>query len=365
MQYKDNWEETKQRFDAWYRRQKTDGPLLNLNVIRDKPLTDMRIEESFTDYCDMHLNPDKKFSRTINFFNTVKFAAEGYPQFGIDMGAGSMALYLGAEPQFTKDTVWFEHIEDKYDTLLPLKYDSENIWWKKHLEIIERQVELVKGTDIIVNIPDIIENIDILSALRSPQVMCFDLYDYPDEVHNAISQLGELYNIYYDAIYDRVKTPDGCSSFTYLGLYGTGKTAKIQCDIAAMLSPGQFRDFVLPSLKNQCKFLDNTVFHLDGPECICHVDALMEIDELSAVQWMPGAGKPQQADPVWYDLYRKIVSAGKGILIDFFSYSLEDGIEHADRLIKEFGKDTFYFHFPLMSEKDADNLLLKAEKHWK
>ena len=45
-----------------------------------------------------------------------------------------------------------------------------------------------------------------------------------------------------------------------------------------------------------------------------HLDALLEIKELNAIQWTPGVGEPQGGSPKWYDLYRKIIAGGKSIM---------------------------------------------------
>lgn len=96
---------------------------------------------------------------------------EGFPNLSMDLGAGSIALYLGSEPVFKPDTVWFSHCIEEYGQVLPLRYDPENPWLKKHLEIIRRAVELARDTDILINIPDLIENIDILGRCRIPDLL--------------------------------------------------------------------------------------------------------------------------------------------------------------------------------------------------
>ena len=58
----------------------------------------------------------------------------------------------------------------------------------------------------------------------------------------------------------------------------------------------------MPSLQQQCQKLDYTLYHLDGPDAIKHLDALMEIEELDALQWTPGAGKPDGGDELWYPI---------------------------------------------------------------
>lgn len=367
IQFKNNWEETQQRFDAWFRREKTGRPLINGFTLRDPgEIPGPKLEElPFDDDTDLYLNADKRFARCYNFYQYYKNVGEGFPNMSMDLGAGSIALYLGSEPVFKPDTVWFSHCIEEYDQALPLRYDPENRWLKKHLEIIRRAVELAKDTDIMINIPDLIENIDILAAMRDPQTCCYDLYDYPDELHQALQNIEDVYMNYFDDFYNEVKRPDGSNSYTAFQIMGTGKTGKIQCDFGALLSPPQFDEYVLPSLKRQSEQLDNVLFHLDGPECICHVDSLMTVDNIAAIQWTPGARNPFEGDECWDDLYAKIRAADKGLWLGMGGYPFEEAVARADRLVKKFGAKGFYFHFPTMTPEQADALLLKAEREWK
>ncbi len=366
IQLKNNWEETIQRFDAWFQHKNTGRPLMNLYAYRDparSPYSKLH-EEPFEDARDMFLNTDKQFARLMNWYTWVEPMAEAFPQFSMNMGAGSLALYLGSEPIFSPDTLWFTHFIKDYDESLPLKYNPDNVWWKKHLEIIRRQLELVKDTDILVCIPDLIENIDILSAMRDPQTCCFDLYDYPDEVHEALQNISDVYMTYYDTIYNMVKTPGNVSAYTAFNILGTGKTAKIQCDFAALLSPKLFDEYILPSLKRQCDDIPNTMYHCDGPEELCHIDSLMSIEKLGALQWTPGARNPKAGDERWYELYTKVRDADKGIWVGLSDYSPEEAIAMADKLVKKFGPAGLYFQFPYMTREMAEGLLIKADREW-
>jgi hypothetical protein len=55
------------------------------------------------------------------------------------------------------------------------------------------------------------------------------------------------------------------------------------------------------------------MYHLDGNEQFRHLDALLEIEELDAIEWTPNANLPLGGDPQWYDLYRRILDAGKSV----------------------------------------------------
>jgi hypothetical protein len=119
----------------------------------------------------------------------------------------------------------------------------------------------------------------------------------------------------YDRVYDIIKLEDGSAAFEAYKLWGPGKTAKVQCDAAAMFSPKMFRRFVVPFLREQCAYLDYSMYHLDGQEQFCHLDALLEIEELDAIEWTPNANLPLGGDSQWYDLYRRILDAGKSVQV--------------------------------------------------
>ncbi len=118
----------------------------------------------------------------------------------------------------------------------------------------------------------------------------------------------------YERIRQRVADPWGGTTWACFRIWGAGRTAKVQCDSSAGFSPSMFRRFVVPALSEQCRWLDNSLYHLDGLQCIVHVDELLSIPELDAIQWTAGAGRPGGGDPSWYPLYRRIMAGGKGVM---------------------------------------------------
>ena len=287
-----------------------------------------KITRDYREYCETHW-----------------FLEDAFPAANLNLGPGSMALYLGSEPIFAEDTLWYKECIEDWDTYGSIEYDPDNRWWRLHYDMI-KTAKALAGDDFLVTIPDIIENLDILSALRGPQNLCFDLIDRPDTVKAAVGRIDDLYFNYYDAMYDIVKESDGSSAYTAFRIWGPGRTAKIQCDFCAMMSPDHFREFVLPSLKRQCGRLDNSIYHLDGPDAIKHVPALMEIERLNGLQWTCGAGQPDGACERWYPIYDQVREAGKALWIAFGDGGPKDWVDGGIRLIKRYGPDCFYFIFP-------------------
>ena len=349
--YCENWERIKERFIAWWRHEPIGYPLMRI-VAAGKSAHDITPVEAFDNAEDMHLNAAKIVENYRNYCKTHWFLEDSYPAVNIDIGPGSMALYLGSEPGFANDTVWFGECIDNWDTFPGIVYDPQNRWWVRHLDMV-RTAKALAGDDFLINIPDLMENLDIISALRGPQNLCYDLLDCPEVIAKAVGKVDELFFTYYDAMYDIVKGADGSSSFTHFYVWGPGKTAKIQCDFSALMSPGQFREFVLPSLRGQCKKLDNSVYHLDGPDAIKHVPALMEIDKLNALQWTCGAGQPDGGCERWHPIYDQVRAADKALWVHFYDGNAKDWVESGKRLIKRYGPDSLYFIFPEFDSREA------------
>jgi hypothetical protein len=86
-----------------------------------------------------------------------------------------------------------------------------------------------------------------------------------------------------------------------------------QNDFSCMVSPAMYREFFLDTITAECAHLDDLCYHLDGPDALGHLDALLEIDTLNAVQWVPGAGREDNRR--WLPVLRKILEAGKGAIL--------------------------------------------------
>lgn len=261
------------------------------------------------------------------------------------------------------NTIWFTECSDYWNQGKYLEFNPDNYWWNHHLELIKKAHHISRN-DFLISIPDIIENIDVLSNMRSPQNLCYDLVDKPIQLKANINQIDNMYFKYYDEMYDIVKLDDGSSCYTAFYIWGPGKTAKVQCDFSALISAPHFREFILPCLQKHCSQLDNTLYHLDGIDAVRHLDSLIEIKELNALQWTPGAGKADGASEQWYPIYEKVLNAGKSLWISIYDGSMENWIEGVDKIVKTFGNRGMYFIFPVIDEEDAKRLIAIAEDKW-
>ncbi len=365
MLSKHNWADTQKKWAAYWKRQNAGTPLMHIVARREDKVDAVRAEAlKSRDMQDKYLDAARIAERYRYYCETSEFLAESFPNVSVDFGPGSMAAYLGCEIDFQPRTVWFEPFVTNWADVPPLAFDPGAKWFDRHIHLF-RDVRALAGDDFYVAIPDIIENLDILASMRGAQELIFDMMDEPEEVAERVRQVTGAYFDYYDRFYDLAKDKDGASCFTTFQIWGPGRTAKLQCDFSAMISPTQFREFVQESLDQQTKKLDSVLYHLDGPDAIRHLDAIMEIGGIDALQWTSGDYAPDGAHEEWFHIYDKAVAAGKGLWVKVYGGPMEEQIARVDRLVRRYGTNALFLYFSPMPTADADRLLAHAERNWK
>lgn len=240
------------------------------------------------------------------------YGAEAHPRFDPQLGPGNLATFIGSEPRYTADTVWYDPCIDDPDGHPPLAFDPANRHFRAQLAIIDAGLAAGRGR-WPVTFPDLIENVDILVSLRGMERLLEDMLDRPGWVEEQVAAVNRIYVEVYDLLREKLADARGGTHWGAFCLYGEGRTAKVQCDASAAFGPPQFRRFVAPALAEQCRWLDHSLYHLDGTQCLCHLDELLAIDSLDAVEWTPQAGRPTGGDPSWHPIYRRILAAGKAV----------------------------------------------------
>ncbi len=382
--YKLDWDKTKEKFRNYWDHKNTGRPLMcviarrpeveqfsdgtpveggYLDQICQGKYYNMPEELKWKDMEDKYQNAQRIVDRYRYFCETHAFLGESFPNLNIDFGPGSLAAYLGSDIGFKEDTVWFKKCLDSWDGVPKLQFDPENKWFKKHLQLAKDCRELA-GKDFYVDMPDLMENIDVLASLRGAQDVLMDLLDEPEKVGERIKEVTDCYYDYYNRFYNVIKDEEGGNAYTVFQIWGPGRTVKLQCDFSAMMAPDDFRTYIQPSLKAQSEKADHVLYHLDGPAAIKHMDALMEIDGIDALQWTSGDAGPDGTLPDWDVIYDKAIAAGKSIWVKVYSGEFEDWIRNVDRIVKKYGSHSLFLLFPEMSMEQAVYLLDYAEKNW-
>ena len=357
--WKENWEETRTHFVDWWNHEGLVVGMWGAPPLDGAPHEETQPPPDSGSIRDHYVDAGYRAARNHNDLAHRAFPADILPISNTDLGPGSLALFLGSEPGFSKDTVWFEPCIQDSDTpedLPPFQFDASNAWWQVTEATLKRCAERGRGK-YLVGCPDLVENVDILASLREPQTLLMDMIERPEWVEQKVAEINQVWFDAYQRIYDIIKLPDGSSAFGPFLIWGPGKTAKLQCDASAMFSPEMFQRFVVPSLTEQCRWLDHSLYHLDGTQAICHLDALLAIEELDAIEWTPQAGIEAGGHPRWHDMFKRILDAGKSVQVVGVQ---TDGIVP---LLDAIGGQGVYVMTGFASTQDADEVLRTVEPY--
>ncbi len=80
-----------------------------------------------------------------------------------------------------------------------------------------------------------------------------------------------------------------------------------------MMSPAQFRRWVMPALEEEAALVRHHVYHWDGPGALVHTDALVASPAIHTLSYVPGEGRGTCADYV--DLYQRVQAGGKAVQV--------------------------------------------------
>lgn len=250
-----------------------------------------------------------------NLQNT-KLYGDAFPICTPDLGPDLFAACLGLELEFGQDTSWAIHNMALCDPqqYQKLEISPDNPYFRKIVELTEAFCEQSRGR-FFVGIADLHPGADGLVALRSPQQLCFDAIDFPEFIPKASMDLFQEFKRIFEALF-AITTASEQGSSNWMNVWHPAKQYVTSCDFSALISCDMFREQCLEELNAQLDYLDASIFHLDGPGALKHLDTLLALPKLKGVQWVYGAGQPTAAH--WLDVLHKIQEAGKIVHIDAY-----------------------------------------------
>lgn len=311
MRYKKDWEAAKKRLTAFWDQDIVDRCCISVKVfenfddpmIRLVPGTDAERLQHWTD-------PERIICRNRAWMEHTYYGGEAFPAIFVDLGAGGHAGFFKGEKHYFGDSVWFFPSLNDPDAL---EFDENSFMYRKTLELAKAYAEDSRG-EYMVSMPDTSGNIDALSHLMGPEELLPAMIEEPEAVQRALRKIQSAYERIHSEVYDIVKDiNEGGSVVDWLSVWAPGFMAQMQSDASVMISNPMFKEFILPELQRQCTFLEYPLYHFDGIEQIRHLDDLLSIPNLKAIQWTQVAGQPSCLE--FIPQLRKIQAAGKSLII--------------------------------------------------
>jgi hypothetical protein len=307
-----DWERVKERWEHWWAGGCLDRPLLQLSAPRDgAPAAEpwrggqATEEERWTDI-------DFAIHATEHDLRATWRGGESLPALAsykspLGMSAGG-ALLFGCTASFAEDTVWVDPLPGG----VPAQLRPDPARRARLLDCFARAGRSSRGRFWI---RESFGNHagDTLAALRGTERLLVDLLEDPATVRRGLEQVTDIYQDILDEAWPLV-SPGVIGLEGWLSTAGTwspGVNFCADCDVSCMVSPRQFEDVFLPPLVRAMRAADHVIYHLDGTDALRHLDALLALPEVEAIQWVPGAGR--EAILQWVPLVRRIQAAGRSV----------------------------------------------------
>ena len=322
LENKPDFGQAMQRVEAWFAGAMLDRPPVRFmahNAFLDTgaDLAGLTAEERRARWLD----PEYQIDRFLLSIEGRTFHGETFPVYWPNLGPDVYAALYGAPLHFGEVTSWSTPIVHDWDDLDQLSFSFDNPYFQKLEELTRHALERCEG-QFMVGYTDLHPGLDCAAAWRDPQQLCIDMIDSPEQV----SRLAELAIADFEAIYDHFDAllkAAGQLSVSWMGIPSYGRMHIPSCDFANLISPAMFCQFGLPILEREVRTMTHNVFHVDGKRVARHLDAILSVPQVHAVQWVQGVGDDQ---PImqWTPLIQRLQARGVPVIVDLSKHELDD-----------------------------------------
>ena len=303
-----DWEQRLARQDAFWQREIIDRPVVHITVPKQTPVRPYprsrhgcpRDRWMDAEYCAEHA--------LATVMNT-EYLGDALPRVSPDLGPDLFSAFFGCELEFDDETSWSRPNLLEWSAVDQVRFGTENAYWQTIVEVTELLLEVGRGS-FYTAFPDLHAGADAIAAFRDPMQLNLDLHDNPEAVASLLDYVTRTYLDVYDFLYQKLTNARQAIS-TWANQVSARRWFIPQCDFSCMVSPKMFQDFFVPDLVRELRHYEVSIYHLDGPGALKHLDTLLEIPELTAIQGVYGAGNGRCSD--WLPVYRRIQEAGKGL----------------------------------------------------
>jgi hypothetical protein len=322
LEGKPDFEMSMKRIYAWYEGEVIDRVPLRFSA-HNSFVSEKHANRNWKDIKDKWFDVEFQVESFIKSIEGKKFLAETFPVYWPNLGPNVFAAFYGSRLEYDEVTSWAGHCIQDWEDLYRLRLNVESEYFKKIEELMECALERC-GSRFMVGYTDLHPGLDCVAAWRDTQKLLFDFYDNPGEVKEAIeiavSDFQKVYD-HFDSMLKRKKQ----LSITWMGIPSFGKMHIPSCDFSAMLSNQDFIEYCLPVLHREVKPMTHNIFHLDGKDVARHIDTILEVPEIQAIQWVQGVGE-EKPIMMWIPLIQKIRAAGKSVVVDLDKSELDEFI---------------------------------------
>ncbi|NMA64879.1 MAG: hypothetical protein GX957_01390 [Clostridiaceae bacterium] len=338
-----NWETTKKRWSAWWECDLYDRPVMKVTA----PVANKKEDIVFDDPADRWFKIENLVKENVRKMENTIYGGEAVPYFETNWSV-AFALPFGCQAQINEHTAWCEPLSPDESGYPKLEYDRNGEWYNWILENHKTACESSNNRYYVTAGMWGNHAGDILLSIRGSEELMIDIAENFDWVKSAIGTITDMQKEMFEKLMamDHLTGLEG--TMNYIGCWSPKRTLSFDCDVSCMVSPENYVELFLNPMLDIMEMIDHPIYHLDGPDALRHLDAILAVPKLKAVQWVPGAGKEEITQ--WYPAIRKIQEAKKAVII----YTTP---EEAYQVLKDLSPEGLCICTECSSEEEMEKLL--------
>ncbi len=322
LESKPDFEQALQRIAAWYEQQLIDRPPVRFTRHNaEYEAADGVWKPDWHDLKDKWFDEEYQIERFLKQVRGKHYLGETFPIYWPNLGPNVFAALYGCHLEFAEVTSWAMPVLENYDQAVKLDWHSEYLL---KLDSLTRAALEVCHGQFLVGYTDLHPGLDWLAAVRGTEPLLLDMVDRPEQLPPFLARCTTDFLALYDH-FDHLLKAARQPSVTWMGIPSFGQMHIPSCDFAAMISPRYFKKFALPALLTEVQHMTHNIFHVDGKGVARHLDVILDMPNVQAIQWVQGVGDDL---PImqWVPLIKRVQAAGKSIVVDLGPAELEDFI---------------------------------------
>ena len=312
-----NTNESLERVMRWFHHEPTDrAPIRFWDCHSEQSNSLEVVKRKMSDYPDLKAYWFDAEARVSDYMERIKgkeFFGESFPVYYPNLGPGVYASFFGVELVYGETTSWTKHVRGGSSAidLNHLKFDVKSETFEQIGKMTAAAVKKASGS-FIVGYTDLHPSMDCVADFVGSEQLCVDLYECPDKVKEISGLACDSFPFVLEHF---SKSLAGFPSVSWLGIPAMQTMHIPSCDYSSLISTAQFEEFCLPSILREVKMAPYQIFHMDGRGVARHLEILLSIPEINAIQWVQGAGRDESIFD-WIPLIKRIQTSGKGIVVN-------------------------------------------------
>jgi hypothetical protein len=353
---KPDFEDVMKRWDAWWECQIIDRPIVT--IAYPKPAAEHRPlpKKTHASIRDRWLDGEYQAEMHDVCLGNMVHYADALPIAWPNLGPEVFSAYYGCPMIYSEGTAWSEPIQKSWrpDEVDALRLDTDGFFFQKTLEMTDAFLERAKGR-FIVGMTDLHPGGDCIAAFRDPQLLCFDMLEHIDAVKQLCDRVTKDFIRIFDIFYERLAGAD-MPGASWLPTVSRGKYHIPSNDFSCMISDDMFYDVFLPGIIEECRHMDRTIYHLDGPDALRFLDTLLAVPEIHAIQWVAGSNYDYWGD--WIEVYQRIQAAGK-------AFVMSPPIDELDKVFEALRPEGVWLNLGWVNDEETARGVVEKVKRWK